>query len=129
MLDHKDFLTGLEDLKNLRAKKAAIEEQASEVGRTINDLVTVLTEYMIVTHTPSIRLEHVGMCSMSHTNTYNIDNAEVFESWMRANDNINIVMAIHAKKVHAYYAERLANNEELPPGIKTFTKTNITIKQ
>lgn len=128
MIDHKDFLVGLEDLKNLREKKRILEEQASEVGREVETLVQELCEYMTLTNTPSIRLDSVGMCSMSHTKSYSIDNPEAFESWMRANDDLSIVMAIHAKKVHAYYAEKLANNEELPPGIKTFVKTNITIR-
>jgi hypothetical protein len=128
MLDHKDFMIGLEDLKALRAKKRKLEEEVKEVNGEIAALVFDLVEYMQETDQLQVKIGDIGTCSLTSTKSYSVDDPLAFEEWMAKNDDINVVMAIHAKKVHGYYKEKLENGEELPPGIKTFVKNNITIR-
>jgi len=128
MLDHKDFLIGLEDLKNLRKKKAQQESEVKETNEEIGQMVFDLVEYMEVTDHESVKIAGLGTCSLTRTKKYSIDDPLVFENWMQDNGEMADVMAIHASKVHGFYKERLENNEELPPGIKTFIKNNITIR-
>ena len=128
MLDHKDFVIGLEDLKNLRAKKSDLEAQVKDTNEEIGKLVFDCVEYMENADTESIKIAGLGLCSLTHTKKYSIEDPVVFESWMRQQGEMDLVMAVHAQKVHGYYKERLENSEELPPGIKTFVKSNISIR-
>ncbi len=133
MLDHKDCLTSLEDLKRLRLNKRYLEEEIKLNNEGIEILVRDLVEYMETTDQLSIKIKNIGMCSLTNTKHYSIDKddpmaAEAFEGWMRQKGDWDLVLIPHYKKVHGYYAERLDLNEELPPGVKTFIKQNITIR-
>jgi hypothetical protein len=128
MLDHKDFLIGLNDLKHLRIKKKDQEDAVKDTNKAISDMVFELVEYMETTDHLSVKIEGLGMCSLTSTKKYSIEDPEAFSGWMKKEGDLDLVMAVHAQKVHGYYKERLENNEELPPGIKTFVKTNITIR-
>ncbi len=128
MIDHKSFVIGLEDLKNLRGKKADLEKQVEDTNGEISELLFDLIEYMEVTDHESVKIAGIGNCSLTRTKKYSIDNPLAFEEWMNANGDMVEVMAVHAMKVHGFYKERLENDEELPPGVKTFIKSNITIR-
>ena len=128
MLDHKDFVVGLEDLKNLRKSKSSLEAEVKEKNQEIATLVFELVEYMETSDHESVKIAGLGMCSLTRTKKYSIDDPLAFEDWMNKNDEMGNVMAVHASKVHGFYKERLENNEELPPGVKTFIKNNITIR-
>jgi len=128
MLDHKAFLIGLEDLKNLRSAKRIMEDKVKDINESIAKLVYDLVEYMQETDQSQVKVGSIGTCSLTSTKTYSIENPEIFEAWMNENDDLDVVKAVHSKKVHGYYKEKLENGEELPPGIKTFVKNNITIR-
>jgi len=128
MLDHKEFVVGLEDLKNLRGKKAALEKETTETTDAIEKLVYDLVEYMETTGVESIKLDDLGMCVLTRTKKYSVEDPVSFERWMVEHGERENVMAVHAQKVHGYYKEKLENNEELPPGIRTFIKSNVTIR-
>jgi hypothetical protein len=128
VLDHKGFLIGLEDLKNLRKRKSELEADVKDVNDEIGKLVFDLVDYMEATDHESVKIAGLGTCSLTRTKKYSIDNAEIFEAWMKEHGEIENVLAVHAQKVHGYYKEKLENNEDLPPGIKTFVKNNITIR-
>lgn len=130
MIDHKDFMIGLQDLKDLRTKKAANEQVVKDTNLEISELLFDLIEYMESTDQLAIKIDGLGMCSLTSTKKYSIDReqAAIFEAWMNEHGEMDQVMAIHASKVHGYYKEKLENNEDLPPGIQTFIKNNITIR-
>ena len=128
MLSHKDFILGLEDLKNLRKQKAEQEAAVKDTNGAIATLLFDLVEYMETTEHEAVKIAGLGTCSLTRTKKYSIDDPLAFEEWMNKNGSIIEVMAVHASKVHGFYKERLENNEELPPGVKTFIKNNITIR-
>ena len=128
MLNHTEVLIGLEDLKNLRKAKADLEEKVKETNEEIEKLVYDLVDYMENTNQLAVKVAGLGTCSLTSTKKYSIEDPAVFEDWMLAHNELEQVMAVHAQKVHSYYKEKLENNEELPPGIKTFIKNNITIR-
>lgn len=128
MLDHKDFLIGLEDLKRLRQAKKDLEDKVQETNDEIEKLVYDLVDYMESTNQLQVKVGGLGTCSLTSSKKYQIDQADIFEAWMREHGEMENVMAINAQKVHGYYKEKLENNEDLPPGIKTFIKNNITIR-
>lgn len=128
MLDHTQFLLRLDGLKKMRAIKRDLEQKVKDVNGTIAEQVFDLVEYMQETDQLQVKVGEIGTCSLTSTKSYSVDDPLAFEEWMAKNDDINVVMAIHAKKVHGYYKEKLENGEELPPGIKTFVKNNITIR-
>ena len=128
MLDHKDFLIGLSDLKVHRERKKQQEEAVKDTNKSISDLVFELVEYMETTDHLSVKIDGLGMCSLTSTKKYSIEDPAVFEAWIKKEGDMDLIMAVHAQKVHGYYKEKLDNNEELPPGIKTFIKNNITIR-
>lgn len=133
MLDHKDFLTSMEDLKLLRAKKLEIEASEKEVNEDIARLVYDMVEYMEATDQLSIKVKGLGTASLTSRKFYSIDkddprSAQAFETFVRGNGDWDLVTAIHASKLHGYYKEKLELNDELPPGIKTAIKNNISIR-
>ncbi len=130
MIDHKDFMIGLQDLKDLRAKKASQEQEVKDTNSEIGKLLFDLIEYMESTDQLAVKIDGLGTCSLTSTKKYSVDRdqAAIFEDWMNEHGEMANVMAIHASKVHGYYKEKLENNEELPPGIQTFIKNNITIR-
>ena len=128
MLNHTEVLIGLEDLKNLRKAKADLEEKVKETNEEIEKLVYDLVDYMENTNQLAVKVVGLGTCSLTSTKKYSIEDPVAFESWMLEHGEMANVMAVHAQKVHSYYKEKLDNNEELPPGIKTFIKNNITIR-
>ena len=128
MLDHKDFLIGLSDLKVHRERKKQQEEAVKDTNKSISDLVFELVEYMETTDHLSVKIDGLGLCSLTSTKKYSIEDPAVFEAWIKKEGDMDLIMAVHAQKVHGYYKEKLDNNEELPPGIKTFIKNNITIR-
>lgn len=130
MIDHKDFMIGLQDLKDLRTKKAVQEQDVKDTNSEIGKLLFDLIEYMESTDQLAVKIDGLGMCSLTRTAKYSINDEQraIFESWMNEHGEMEHVMAIHASKVHGYYKEKLENNEDLPPGIQTFIKTNITIR-
>ena len=91
-------------------------------------MVFDLVDYMETSDHLSVKIDGLGLCSLTSTKKYSIEDPATFESWMKKEGDMDLVMAIHAQKVHGYYKEKLDNNEELPPGIKTFIKNNITIR-
>ena len=103
MLDHKDFLIGLEDLKNLRKQKATQESAVKDTNEEIGTLVFELVEYMENTDHESVKIAGLGTCSLTRTKKYSIDDPAIFEDWMEKNGEIGDVMAIHASKVHGFY--------------------------
>jgi hypothetical protein len=121
-------MIGLEDLKNMRTAKRSLEGKVKEINGEIAKLVYDLVEYMQETDQLQVKIGDIGTCSLTSTKSYSVENPEIFEAWMEENDDMGVVMAVHAKKVHGYYKEKLENGEELPPGIKTFVKNNITIR-
>jgi len=128
MLDNKDFLIGLEDLKNMRVVKATLENEVKDVNERMSILLFELIEYMENSELESIKIAGIGLCSLTRSKKYSIENPIVFEEWMKEHGEMDNVLAVHASKVHGYYKEKLDNNEELPPGIKTFVKQNISIR-
>jgi len=133
MLDHKDFLIGLEDLKILRAAKLALEAKEKELNGNISTLVHELVDYMEATDQLSVKVRGLGTASLTSRKFYGVDkddplSAQAFEEFVRSNDEWDLVTAVHASKLHGYYKEKLELKEELPPGIKTTIKTNITIR-
>jgi len=128
MLDHKDFLIGLSDLKVHRERKKQQEEAVKDTNKSISDLVFEMVEYMETTDHLSVKIDGLGLCSLTSTKKYSIEDPAVFEAWIKKEGDMDLIMAVHAQKVHGYYKEKLDNNEELPPGIKTFIKNNITIR-
>lgn len=128
MLDHKDFIIGLADLKSLRVKKAKQEQDVKDTNAAVGELLFDLIEYMETTDHLSVKIDGLGTCSLTSTKKYSVDNAAIFEAWMEEHGEMGNVMAVHGSKVHGYYKEKLENNEDLPPGIKTFIKNNITIR-
>ena len=121
-------MTELASLKDLRQKKRDLENETKDVNEAIASLVFDLVEYMEITGQPGLKLDGVGTVSLTHTKKYSIEDPVSFEQWMVANGELEFVMAVHAQKVHGYYKERLENDQELPPGIKTFVKSNVTIR-
>ena len=128
MLDHKDFLIGLSDLKVHRLRKKEQEDIVKETNKAISDLVFELVEYMENTDHLSVKIAGLGTCSLTYAKRYSIEDTIAFEGWMKKEGDMDLVMAVHGQKVHGSYKEKLENNEELPPGIKTFIKNNITIR-
>ena len=128
MLDHKDFITGLEDLKSLREKKRQQEQEVKDTNAAIGLLVFDLVDYMEKSDHLSVKIDGLGTCSLTSQKKYSIENASIFEDWMKQHGELEQVMSVHAMKVHGYYKEKLENNEDLPPGIKTFIKNNISIR-
>jgi len=133
MLDHKDFLTELETLKQLRREKTELEAKEKELNETIGKVVHDLVEYMEATDQLTIKIKGLGTCCLTSTKFYNIDSEDpismqAFETFVRGNGDWEMVTAIHARKVHGYYKERLELGQELPPGVKTSIKTNVTIR-
>jgi hypothetical protein len=133
MLDHKDFMIGLEDLKALRAEKDSIENKEKEVNEKIESLVRDLVEYMESTDQLSVKVRGFGTAMLTSKKFYSIDKddpyaADAFETYLRDKGDWDLVTAVHASKLHGYYKEKLDLNEELPPGIKTTIKNNITIR-
>ena len=128
MLDHKSYMIGLQDLKDMRAKKRDLEAQVKETNEEIGQMVADLVEYMENTDQLSVKIAGLGTCSLTSTKHYSIEDPVSFEKWMTDQGEMDMVMAVHARKVHGYYKEKLELNEELPPGIKTFIKNNITIR-
>ena len=74
MLDHKDFMTGLEDLKNMRAKKRKMEEEVKELNGEIAKLVYDLVEYMQETDQTQVKIGSIGTCSLTSMKTYSVEN-------------------------------------------------------
>ena len=130
MLDHKEFLIGLEDLKNMRSKKTGLEADIKDLNGDIGKLLFDLIDYMENTDQLAVKVAGLGTCSLTSTKKYSVDREQgaIFEAWMTEHGELEQVMAVHAMKVHGYYKEKLENNEDLPPGIKTFIKNNITIR-
>ena len=128
MIDHKEFVIELEHLKELRAQKAQLEQDVKDLNADIMQKVFELVEYMENSNHLSVKIDGLGLCSLTSSKKYQIDDPVIFEAWMNEHGELSNVMAIHAQKVQGYYKERLENNEELPPGIKTFIKNNITIR-
>lgn len=133
MLDHKDFMTSLEDLKTLRTKKTSLAAQEKEVNGEIAGLVRDIVEYMENTDQLSVKVRGFGTASLTSKKYYSIDKddpyaADAFETYLRDKGDWDLVTAVHASKLHGYYKERLELNDELPPGIKTSIKNNITIR-
>jgi len=133
MLDHKGFLVSLEDLRDLRLKKAKIAEDERDVNQAIDTLVRDVVEYMDSTDQLSVKVKGFGTASRTSTKHYSIDKddpiaAEAFEAFVKNRDEWELITAPHWKKVHGYFKEKLEMNEEIPPGIKTFIKDNITIR-
>jgi len=128
MLSYKEFATELEHLKELRTKKSGIEAELKEVNGQIADKIYGLVEHMEDHDMLSVKIAGLGTCSLTSTKKYSIEDPMAFEQWMLGHGEMGNVMAVHAQKVHSYYKEKLELNEELPPGIKTFIKNNITIR-
>jgi hypothetical protein len=133
MLDHKDFLITLEDLKALRQKKAQLEKEVKEVNGEIAKMVFDCVDYMDNTDQEAVKVKGIGTCSRTATKFYGIDKeepmaAESFEQWVRDKGDWDLVTAIHSSKLQGYYKEKLELNEELPPGVKTTIKNNIVIR-
>ena len=128
MLAHKEFVLELEHLKELRAKKSGLEAEVKDVNGQIAEKVFELVGYMEDNDHLSVKIVGLGTCSLTSTKKYSIEDPMAFEQWMLGHGEMGNVMAVHAQKVHSYYKEKLELNEELPPGIKTFIKNNITIR-
>lgn len=133
MVDHKDFMTGLENLRLMRHQKAQFEEEIKTVNEAIETQVRELVEYMEKTDQLSVKVKGFGTAILTSTKHYSVDSddpiaAEAFERYLKDRGEWDLVTAPHWKKIHGYYKEKLDLNEELPPGIKTFIKTNITLR-
>jgi len=128
MLSHKEFVLALEHLKELRAKKSGLEAEVKDVNGQIADKIYGLVEHMEDHDMLSVKIAGLGTCSLTSMKKYSIEDPMAFEQWMVGHGEMSNVMAVHAQKVHSYYKEKLELNEELPPGIKTFIKNNITIR-
>ena len=133
MLNHEGFLAGLKELKQMRAKKASLEADVKDVNYDIEILVRDLIQYMEETGQLSVKVKGLGTAILTSKKFYGIDkedprSAQAFEQFVRDKGEWDLVTAIHASKLHGYYSEKLDCNEELPPGIKTAIKNNITIR-
>ncbi len=133
MLDHKDFLIGLDDLKRMRKTKAQMEKELTDLNGDIDKQVYDLIDYMDATDQLSVKVRGLGTASRTSRKFYGIDKEdpmapESFEKWTKDKGEWELVTAVHASKLHGYYKEKLELNEELPPGIKTAIKNNIVIR-
>lgn len=133
MIDQKDFITGSENLRLMRHQKAQLEEEMKTINEAIETQVRELIEYMEATDQLSVKVKGFGTVILTSTKNYSVDQedpraAEAFEQFVKSREEWDLVVAPHWKKIHGYYKEKLDLNEELPPGIKTFIKTNITIR-
>ena len=132
MLDHKDFITSMEDLKELRATKAKLEDELKKNNSDIELLVRDMVDYMEQTNQLSVKVKGVGLASLTSTKRYSLETddreRQSFETFMKDIGEWELVNAVHPSKLQGWYKERLDLGEDLPPGVKTFIKTNITIR-
>lgn len=133
MLDHTGFLEAIKELKALRASKDEQEERLKVTNYVINATVHDIVEYMEATDQLSVKVKGLGTAILTNKKFYGIDkddpnSAQAFEQFVKDRGEWDLVTAVHASKLHGYYKEKLELNEEVPPGVKTAIKTNITIR-
>ena len=133
MTTHDEFVAQLDALKRARAHKAVVEESLKTVNENIKGLVYDIVEYMENTNQLSVKIKGLGMCSLTGRKIYSVDRedpiaAQAFETFVRNNNEWDLVTAVHAAKLNGYYKEKLELEEEVPPGVKTYIKNNITIR-
>lgn len=129
MLNHGECLEKLKTLRRLRTERAELDKQSKDIKREEEFINAEVTEYMDMTGQQSIDLEGYGKFYLNREIHPNITDREAVEQWLEGKGDLDLIMTFNTNKFKAYFKEKVAENEELPPGCEQFVKTEVRMRR
>ena len=128
MISSEEFYEKLKEVRALRAEKSDMAAREKVINGEIRGLSVDLIEYFDSHDIPRQSLDG-SLFYVARTQTYSIGDENAFFSWMRETGDLDLCMAFNAKKFGAYYKEKVEGNEELPPGVEVYIKTDVRVRK
>ena len=113
----------------MRDERAVVDKERKDMTREIEERNRELTEYFEHNDLTQMRVEGAGLFFISHTSMPQIQDVEVVQQWLKDRDDLDVIMTFNQAKFKSYYNELLENNEELPPEVNQFVKTEIRMRK
>lgn len=128
MLNTEEFYDKLKEVRTLREEKKALREREKELNLQLERMAGELVEYFDMHDIPRQSLDG-SLFYVNRTPCYSISDEEQFFRWMNDTGDIELCKSFNAKKFGAYYKEKKANNEELPPGVSVYIKQDVRVRK
>jgi len=128
MLNTEEFYGKLKEVRDLRIQKKDLAEQEKKINKQLEALTTDLVEYFDAHDIPRQSLDG-SLFYVNRTPYYSINDEEAFFRWMNDSGDIELCKSFNAKKFGAYYKEKKANGEELPPGVSVYIKEDVRVRK
>jgi len=128
MLNTEEFYDKLKEVRAIRVEKASLKERDKELNKKLEELSGDLIEYFDMHDIPRQSLDG-SLFYVNRTPRYSISDEESFFRWMNDTGDIELCKSFNAKKFGAYYKEKKANNEELPPGVSVYITQEVRVRK
>lgn len=129
MIGAEECNAKLKELRTLRTRRLELDKESKDIKEKEGLLNAELTEYFEVTGQQSIDLEGYGKFYLNREVYPHIQDQDSLEVWLDGQGDLELIKTFNSNKFKAYYKERLANNEELPPFCDQFVKTEIRMRR
>jgi hypothetical protein len=128
MLGHDECIEKLKTLRRLRTERSELEKKAKDLKEQEELLNTDVTEYFEMTGQQSIDLEGYGKFYLNREIYPNVTDMEAVQDWLDNRGDLDLIMTFNTNKFKAYFKEKVANNEELPPCCEQFVRTKVRMR-
>ena len=128
MISTEEFYDKLKEVRALREEKAVLAMREKEINHQLELRSADLVEYFDM-HDVARQSLDGSLFYVNRTPCYSISDEEPFFRWMNDTGDIELCKSFNAKKFGAYYTEKKANNEELPPGVSVYIKQDIRVRK
>lgn len=128
MISTETFYENLKKIRTLREAKSELTEKSKALTKEIEALSGDLIEYFDLNDIPRQCIDG-SMFYVNRTPCYSINEEEAFFRWMNESGDIEMCKSFNAKKFGAYYKEKKANDEELPPGVSVYIKQDVRVRK
>lgn len=128
MLSSEEYYERLKEVRALRVEKSELSAREKEINKRLEELSIDLVEYFDM-HDIARQSLDGSLFYVNRTPCYSISDDDAFFSWMNESGDIELCKSFNAKKFGAYYKEKMANGEEIPPGVSVYIKQDIRVRK
>ena len=128
MINTEQFYDSLKKVRALRVEKKELRDREKEINAELEAMSRDLIDYFDF-HDVSRQSLDGSLFYVNRTPRYSINDEEAFFRWMNDSGDIELCKSFNAKKFGAYYKEKKANNEELPPGVSVYIQQEVRVRK
>lgn len=127
-LSHDEAMGKVSRMAELRDAKDELDLKSSALAKEINEINKEVTDYFITNEIQNLNVAG-KLFYLHNTSLPNVTDPEGLHKWLQERDALEAMMSFNSSKFRAYYRELDETNQELPPMVETYIKSEVRVRK